>query len=107
VRNILLLALNSLKVTFRKKTNIIVYIILPIVIIVGITKLFGDIGSSKVTMGVVNKDSTIISQDMINYMQSTGKFEIKEVNEEEVNDKIAARKLDFAFIIPEYFGKGI
>ena len=34
MRNLFLLALNTLKITFRKKSNIIVYLILPVVIVI-------------------------------------------------------------------------
>lgn len=107
MRNILLIVFNMLKVTFRKKSNIIVYIILPVVINAGLIGTFGNDKSSKVRMGVVNKDNTVISINMISYLDGTGKFDMQNVDEVDVDEKISSRKLDFALIIPENFGESV
>lgn len=103
MKNILLLALNTLKVTFRKKSNIIVYLILPVVSILLLMNTMGGDGSYAVKVGIINNDKSIISENMIKYLDNTGRFKPVNIKEEEINDKVVNKKVDLALIIPEDF----
>lgn len=107
MRNILLLAMNTLKVTFRKKANIVVYLILPVASILFLMSVVGGDGNSNLKVGIVNKDNGIISQNMIKYLENTGKFQNIPIKEEEISDKVVNKKVDLALVIPENFEKGI
>lgn len=107
MKNIFLLALNTIVVTFRKKANFIVYIILPVASILFLMNIMGGEGSTKVRIGVVNKDNGVISQNMLKYLESTGKFENTQIKEEELSEKVVNKKVDLAMIIPENFEEGI
>ena len=101
MRNIFLVAQNMFKLIFQKKSNVIVYIILPIVLIMVFMSMKGSVSNSKVSMGVVNKDNTEISRDMLKYLDSTEKFKIVPLNEENLEEKVSSGDLQFALIIPE------
>ena len=101
MRNVFLVAQNTLKIIFKKKSNVIVYIGLPIVLVMVFMGMQGSSSGSKVSMGVVNKDKTQIAADMLKYLESTDKFKIVPLDEENLEDKVASGDLQFAVIIPE------
>ncbi|MBW9157053.1 ABC transporter permease [Clostridium tagluense] len=101
MRNIFLIAQNMFKIIFKKKSNIIVYIILPIVLVLIFMSLQGPSSDSKVSLGVINKDNTEIAVDMLKYLDSTEKFKIVPINEENLEDKVSNGDVQFALIIPE------
>lgn len=107
MKNIFLLALNTIKVTFRNKANFIVYIILPVASILFLMNIMGGDGSSKVRMGIVNKDNSILSENMVKYLEGTGRFENIPIKEDEISEKVVNKKVDLAIIIPENFEESI
>lgn len=107
MKNILLLALNTIKVTFRKKSNIIVYLILPVASILFLMNVMAGDGPSSVKMGIVNKDGGVLSKDMIKYLEDTGKFEGISIDEKDVSEKVVNKKIDLAIIIPKDFEENI
>ncbi|MBI9107567.1 MAG: ABC transporter permease [Spirochaetales bacterium] len=104
---ILYLACNNLRLIFRKKSNIIVYIILPVVMISALMTITSSNSASAIFMGVVDRDHGRISQDMISFLERTGKFEITELAEESFEEAVSSGRVDFAFIIPQNFGQQI
>ncbi|WDV46164.1 ABC transporter permease [Clostridiaceae bacterium M8S5] len=107
MNNILILSFNTFKMLFRKKINIFVYLIFPTLLVCGIMYLGTNYKITKPNMGVVDNDNTIYSADMINFLNSTDKFNIKPINEDEINDKINSRTQDFVLVIPKGFEDSI
>ncbi|MCB2311101.1 ABC transporter permease [Clostridium tagluense] len=101
MRNIFLIAQNMFKIIFKKKSNIVVYILLPIVLVIVFMSLQGSSPDSKVSVGVINKDNTEIAADMLKYLDSTEKFKIVPINEENLEDKVSNGDVQFALIISE------
>jgi ABC-2 type transport system permease protein len=107
MKNVLLIAVNFLRVTFRKKSSIFVYIILPIIITLGVVMLYSGAGSRKTLIGLSNKDNEILSYDMIEYLAATGKFTFVEIKEIEINEKVAKGDVDLVLTIPQGFTDSI
>jgi len=107
MRNFINIAANIFKITFMKKGNVVIYIILPIAITVALISVLGNHGTSKIIIGIVDKDKTVYSTNMLEYIKSTGKFVIKEINEYDISDKVASGNVDFALVIPKHFGESI
>jgi ABC-2 type transport system permease protein len=101
MRSIFLIAQNMFKLIFKKKSNVIVYIILPILLVMVFMSLQGSPSNSKVSVGVINKDNTEIAKDMLKYLDSTEKFKMVPINEEILDDKVSSGDVQFALIIPE------
>ncbi|MGH4123044.1 MAG: ABC transporter permease [Clostridium sp.] len=101
MRNIFLIAQNMFKLIFKKRSNVIVYIILPIALVTIFMSLQGPSSGSKVSMGVINKDKTEIASDMLKYLESTKKFKIVPINQENLEDSVVSGDVQFALIIPE------
>lgn len=106
MRNILLLILNNMKVTFRKKGSLLVYIVVPIACILLSISLNGG-SSDNLNIGILNKDNGRISKDLVDSIRKNEKFTVTTVRESEIKDKIASRKLDCVIEIPENFQESI
>jgi ABC-2 type transport system permease protein len=100
MKNVFLIAQNTFKIIFKKKSNVIVYIVLPIVLVIVFMGMQGSTSSSKVSMGIVNKDNTKIAGDMLEYLHSTEKFEIVPLDEENLEESVASGDVQFAVIFP-------
>jgi ABC-2 type transport system permease protein len=101
MRNIFLVAQNMFKIIFKKKSNVIVYIIVPIALVMFFMGMQGSSSNSKVSIGIINKDNTEIAADMLKYLESTKKFKILPLNEEDLEEKVSNGDVQFALIIPE------
>lgn len=101
MRNVFLIAQNTFKIIFKKKSNVIVYIVLPIVLVIVFMGMQGSTSSSKVSMGIINKDNTKISGDMINYLKSTEKFKFVSLDENDLEESVANGDVQFAVIVPK------
>ena len=101
MRNTFLVAQNMFKIIFKKKSNVMVYIILPIVLVMIFMSAQGSSSNSKVAMGIVNKDNTQVSVDMLKYLNSTEKFKIVPLDEENLEEKVSSGEVQFAIIVPE------
>lgn len=103
MKNILLIALNFLRVTFKKKSSYLVYIILPVASALAALMIYSSAGTATNKVGLVNHDNSAISNDMIEYLQDTGKFSFVQINEEEMQDKVVNQDVDLVLEIPEGF----
>ncbi|MDI3310337.1 MAG: ABC transporter permease, partial [Thermoanaerobacterium sp.] len=60
MRNILLLTRNTLKLMLRKKSNIFLMLLSILIPLIFLAFSFAD-NSSQLRMGIINKDSSVIS----------------------------------------------
>ena len=107
MRNILLLIANNLKVSFRKKGNIVVYIFLPLLGVLFSLLIYSGNGTSTLRVGVADNDKSVLSADLKGVLQGREGFTVSNVAEDEINKKLLESKLDTAIIIPEGFSKSI
>lgn len=109
MKNIFILSLNTIKVLLKKKTNRVIYIILPVVVTLAATIIYSSVGNgtSDLNIGVTNKDSGSISQEFIEAVEENRRYKITEVEESEINSFIASRKVDCLIYIPENFSQNI
>jgi len=106
MRNLFLLALNTLKITFRKKSNVIVYLILPVVIVIFVMSVYSSVDTLKV--GVNNKDTDgIIAKDFVAALNRQDKFKIQVVKSDQINNLVAEGKVDCVIMVPSNFDKSV
>lgn len=107
MRNTFLIALNILKLTFRKKGNIIVYLVLPVAITSIIMVISGSGASKPLNIGIVDMDRSIISQDLVKVVDNKDNFKTIEVSEDKISDMVTEHKVDCIIKIPNNFAKEI
>lgn len=105
--NAFLIAKNILKIAFRKKGNIIVFLVLPIVSILISLAAYSNLGAQTINIGVINSDNSLLASDMIKSMVKEDNFKITSAVENEISDKVSTGKLDCVLIIPEGFEEGV
>lgn len=107
MRNLFLLAANTLKITFRKKGNIIIFFILPIASVLLSTVIYAN-AKQQITVGICNKaPSSLLAQDMIEAIQSQDKYNIKLIEEADINTMVADGTVACAITIPDNFDEEI
>ncbi len=107
MRNLLILSRNTLKIIFRKKFNIVIYLILPVAVILFTMSLYKN-DSGKVNVGIYNKDAQgIMAKDFIEGIKDQGRYKVKMLKGNDIKNYVAERKVDCVITIPENFEDSI
>lgn len=107
MRNMLLIIVNILRVTFKKKGNILIYLFLPLAGVMLSLLIYGSAGTSPLRVGIINNDTGVLSEDLKTAMQSSNTYKVYEVEEGEINNKLLDMELDAAIIIPVGYSDSI
>jgi len=107
MRNLFLLTLNTLKITFRKKSSIIVYLILPVIIVIFVMSAYSSM-DPKIKVGINNKAlNGVISEDFVDALNLQDKFKIQKVKEGDINNFVAEGKVDCVITLPTNFDEAV
>jgi len=107
MKNLLIILINTLRVTFRKRSSFIVHLLLPIGgVLLGMTIMSSN-GSAPIQVGVVNHDGGTYSSGLLTDMQTWGDYKVRSVAEPELDKLIVDGKLDCGVIIPEGFSSSV
>ncbi|EYE88083.1 multidrug ABC transporter ATP-binding protein [Fervidicella metallireducens AeB] len=101
MKNALVIALNILKVTFRKKSGILIYILVPVACVLVSAAMYSNVASKPLYIGVVDKDNTELSRELITSVEKNKKFIVKIIDEDEVNNMVTSNRIDCSLIIPK------
>ncbi|WP_055669049.1 ABC transporter permease [Desnuesiella massiliensis] len=91
--------LTNLKRLFRNKVNILFVVILPLIFMV--IAFSGSNGTEPLKVTVVDKDSTELSNKLIDNIKAKGKVILD--NEENIQKNLVDNKTDYAIVIPKGF----
>jgi ABC-2 type transport system permease protein len=106
LRNAWLLTLNTLKVILRKKGNIIVFFLLPIIgMLVSIAAY--DHAESSVRIGVIDNDHSALSGDFVQSLSQQETMKVTALTVGEKESQISSGKVDCVLVIPVGFADGI
>ena len=107
MRNLFLLARNTLKITFRKRFNIFVYLILPVLVVLFVMKMYST-GSATLNIGICNKDvNGSLATDFIQTIKDQDLYKVILVEEKDINSYVADGKVDCVVTIPKDFDESI
>lgn len=106
MRNMLLVMLNTLRVTFRKKFAPVVYLVLPVGgVLLALVMMSG--GQSKpITVGVVDESRGPLSSALVRSIDSWGNYRTTPVEAARLNALLVNGKLDCGLVIPAGFDRG-
>ncbi len=107
MRNLLLLILINLKVTFSKKGNIIIFVFLPLAGVLLSLLLYGKPTVSELKIGFVDHDRKLLASELKDEFVSVDGFAVSDVSEEEISDKLLAFELDAVIVVPEDYTDSI
>jgi len=94
MKDILWLIQNTLRVTFRKKKNIIMYLFMPLIGIFISLLAYGGDQKMILHVGVVNQDESEITGDTIRFLAGLENVKITDIEPGKVQDQITSGKLD-------------
>lgn len=107
MRNMFLVIANILKVTFRKKGSFVIYLFLPLGGVILSLLIYGNTGTTPLKVGITNHDTGELSAEIKTALTQTDNFEIHEIEEAEVNDKLLDNEIYAAIIIPDGYSQSI
>lgn len=107
MRNVALLIQNTFRVTFRKKSNIFIYLFLPLLGVLLSILIYNGTGSEKVRIGLADRDGSRLSADFANAIKALDGYTVSTIAEEDIKENLLSGKLDAAVILPGGFGEGI
>ncbi|MBT2699101.1 ABC transporter permease [Bacillus sp. ISL-40] len=94
MKDILWLIQNTLRVTFRKKKNIIMYLCMPLIGIFISLLVYGGDQKTILHVGIVNQDTSKITTDTIQFLKRLENVEISKITTADVQDQISSGDLD-------------
>ncbi|GGB40576.1 ABC transporter permease subunit [Virgibacillus dakarensis] len=104
--DILWLMRKTLRTTFRKKGNILLYLVTPLVGIFIALLANGDQGS-ELTLGVVNHDNKQISMETISFLKGLDNIRVKEIQEEDVKEHVISGKVDSVITFEQGYSESV
>lgn len=107
MHNMMLIIANILKRTFRKKINIIIYLLLPLSGVILSLLIYGGASSRPLRLGITNNDAGVLSADIKADLKRRSNFKVYEIEEGAIKDKILSMDIDAAIVIPEGYSEGI
>lgn len=108
MRDLLWLIRKTFLSTFRKKSSVIVFFILPIAGVLMSTFVNSSNDNSTLRIGVVNQDGQqIVATNTVEYLKQLNQTEITLTDEATMQEDIAAGKLDSGLIIKEGYSSSI
>ncbi|OPJ62241.1 ABC transporter permease [Clostridium oryzae] len=105
--NAFIIAKNTLKIVFKKKINIFIYILLPVVIVVALVNLL-SFGDSKINVGIYNQGkSGTLSDDFVRSIKNQSRYRVKYVNKADIKKVLVNQKVDCIVMIPRAFDEKV
>lgn len=102
MRSIFNIMRNRLKLKFKKKSTVIVYMLTPIISVM-VALVFNNMGQSNIRVGINDKDGSVISKELVQEIKSNKRFTVYELNELYLKENISDGKIDVGISIPEGF----
>lgn len=108
MKNSIWLALNNLRVTFRKRGMILTLFVLPVVGILFSIMVYTNAGTGSIKLGVVDGDNSVISRDLLKSLGGRNpQFKVISVEAQQVEEQITTGKVDCVLLIPAGFAGSI
>jgi len=105
LKTILWLMAHTLRNTFRKRSNIILFL-LPVAGVLLSAGLYGNAGGTGLRIGIVQQDGAdAVGRDVAAFIGALDGVKITETSDADLKDQIAAGKLDAGIVIPAGFGE--
>ncbi|KJE32245.1 ABC-2 transporter family protein [Geobacillus kaustophilus] len=97
----------TLKRTFRRKINFLLYFGTPLAAILLSLFAYGSSPAKDVRIGVVNEDHGRVADDAIRFLKNIDHLSVKSVKLSAVDDQITSQKVDGVLIFPQGFSESV
>lgn len=105
--NSLVIGWNVIKRLLQQKISLGFLVIFPILAGLFIVLMMGKTTGTEQIIGMVNKDTGNMGQEMVRYLDGLDNYEIIEIEEEEIEKKIIDEDFSVVVIIPDNYSNNI
>ncbi|SDO64256.1 ABC transporter permease [Clostridium gasigenes] len=106
MRDILNITKNVLKLIFRKKSSILVFMLLPIMSIF-ISKYFNTTTQQDIKIGIYDEDKSTVSKDLAEYLINKENFKVFYIEKDYIDSKILNKAVDSVIVLDKGFEESI
>ncbi|WML58886.1 ABC transporter permease [Neobacillus sp. PS2-9] len=107
MKDILWLIQNTLSMTFRKRKNVIMFLLMPLVGIFIALLAYGGNQTPTLTVGIVNQDKSEVTEDTIQFLKGLENVKVSGVEAAEGKAQITSGKLDSVIIFEKGFSDSV
>ncbi|KQL52285.1 ABC transporter permease [Heyndrickxia shackletonii] len=107
MKDIFWLVKNILRVTFKSKKGILLYICTPLIGIFISFLSYGGSGGTILQVGIVDHDHQAVTTDTIKFIKGLENVKVKNIKESDVSDQITEGKLDCVITLDKGFAKSV
>lgn len=107
MRNVLIVLANTLRVTFRRRSSLIVYFLLPIGGVLLAIAIMSSAASRPIHVGIVNEDGGPYAADLAAGIASWGNYRTVAIEKTRLDAAITAGRIDCGLVIPPGYSKGV
>jgi len=101
--NIFIITKNILYRIAKKRSSILMHIIVPVAVILVMTMLFTSGSEGVYRAAVVDLSKSQTSEYLLSEVEATGKFAVVDISEDEASDYITEGMSSFVLVIPQSF----
>ncbi|WP_342044390.1 ABC transporter permease [Bacillus sp. OTU530] len=107
MKDVIWLIRNTLRITFKNKKNILLYLCTPLIGIFISFLSYGGSGQTMLQVGIVNNDSSYITTDTIKFIEGLKNVKVSKISKSEIDEAITAGKLDCVITFDAGFSQSI
>ncbi|MDQ1144175.1 ABC-2 type transport system permease protein [Bacillus sp. SORGH_AS 510] len=107
MKDILWIIQNTLRMTFRKRKNIIMFLCMPLVGIFIALLAYGGGQTPILAIGVVNQDKSEITDHTIEFLKGLENVKVSEVNTAQGKERVTSGKLDSVITFEKGFSESV
>ncbi|WP_129728766.1 ABC transporter permease [Ectobacillus funiculus] len=107
MKDVIWLIRNTLRITFKNKKNILLYLCTPLIGIFISFLSYGGSGQTMLQVGIVNNDSSYITTDTIKFIEGLKNVKVDKISKSEIDEAITAGKLDCVITFDVGFSQSI
>ena len=107
MRNILLLTVNTIRLTLSRKSTVIIFFLLPVLGVLLSVGIYSGAGTVDLRIGIVDLDGGVIAKDMTDAIENTGNNKTVVIREDEIKEELLNGNVSVVFTIPEGFTDNI
>lgn len=96
---------NTFKILLRRKSLLITLIIIPTALTLIFSAILG--GEASYSIGVVNNDNGIVSDELIKTLNGVGSLKLVNLNEDNIDSALVGKEVEVSIEFPKDFSKNI
>lgn len=107
MRTVLIVLANTIRVTFRRRSSFIVYLLLPVGGVILAVGIMSSSAAQPLRVGIIDEDGGAYAVDLVASIASWGDYTTETIGRAALDSEITSGKLDCGLIIPPGYSAGL